>query len=58
MNYIIEPESAEREKEWREFERTGSIDSYLRYKGVYTSSAEADINSETAAQGGEPIGYY
>lgn len=52
------------DKEWTDFERTGSILSYLRYKGIgyreYDFSEEYDESSPSSEniRDGEPIGYY
>lgn len=45
--------------EWQEFEKTGSITAYLRYKGVYNTSTNQENNSvsHTEFRDGEPIGY-
>lgn len=56
MYYINEPTETERESEWHRFERTGSILSYLRYKGIYTDGTEAE-DSVSNMRDGEPIGY-
>lgn len=52
------------DNEWTDFERTGSILSYLRYKGIgyneYDFSDEYDESSPSSKhiRDGEPIGYY
>ena len=52
------------DNEWRDFERTGSILSYLRYKGIgcneYNFSADYDDDTPSSKhfRDGEPIGYY
>ena len=52
------------DNEWTDFERTGSILSYLRYKGIsyndYDLSDEYDEVSPSSEhiRDGEPIGYY
>ena len=46
------------EADWQEFEKTGSVYSYLRYKGVYnTENTNIANTSEEKIRDGEPIGY-
>lgn len=50
----------ESEKLWQDFTGTGSVYSYLRYKGINVdqfSSAEKQTDSSATLKGGEPIGY-
>lgn len=44
---------------WQEFEKTGSIAAYLKYKGVYSTNTCSEKNaiSHTEVRDGEPIGY-
>ncbi len=46
--------------EWQEFEKTGSITAYLKYKGIYNKNKdeENNDNSHTEVRDGEPVGYY
>ncbi|MBQ3573435.1 MAG: hypothetical protein IJA16_02420 [Clostridia bacterium] len=52
------------DNEWTDFERTGSILSYLRYKGIgYRECDFSDEYDESSPslehfRDGEPIGYY
>ncbi len=52
------------DNDWTDFERTGSILSYLRYKGIayneYDFSDEYDEENPSSEhiRDGEPIGYY
>ncbi len=52
--------TSETEKLWQDFTGTGSIYSYLRYKGINVdrfSNAETPTDSSATIKGGEPIGY-
>lgn len=52
------------DNEWTDFERTGSILSYLRYKGIdyneydFSDGYSEDDASSEHIRDGEPIGYY
>lgn len=61
-------ENVRSEADWDEFEATGSIASYLRYKGIFSAEAESKINNAKMSEcdkysdtevieDGEPIGY-
>ena len=47
---------SERENAWNEFEKTGLISSYLRYKGI-TEKTRQNGKAESRIEDGEPIGY-
>ena len=49
MNYIEDIEIA-----WNEFEQTGSVNSYLKYKGILSNAEHKNENS--SKEDGEPIG--
>lgn len=45
---------------WIEFEKTGSITAYLKYKGILPNNGNDDISAYDNKKigDGEPIGYY
>lgn len=48
MIYTIENSSIDKEKQWTDFEKTGSVFSYLEYKGIYLQQNSEHTEEDSA----------